>query len=135
LICCIYATAPFIKLLDLKESLKIIKKEDADYCFSVTSYPFPIQRAIRITEENRCEMFQPDMFNHRSQDLEEAYHDAGQFYWGKTSKWLEMKPIFSLGIPYILPRYLVQDVDTEEDWIQAELMFYSMKKKFSIPYC
>jgi pseudaminic acid cytidylyltransferase len=129
LVCCIYATAPFIQADDLKESLKQIENEDTNYCFSVTSYPFPIQRSIRITEENRFEMFQPGMFNKRSQDLEEAYHDAGQFYWGKTAAWLETEQMFSLkSTPYILPRYLVQDIDTEEDWLQAELMFEVLKR-------
>jgi len=128
-VCCIYATGPFIQADDLKNSLEQLENENANYCFSVTSYPFPIQRSIRITKKNRCEMFQPEMFNRRSQDLEEAYHDAGQFYWGKSTAWLEMKKIFSLkSTPYILPRYLVQDIDTEEDWIRAELMFKAIKK-------
>ena len=128
IVCCIYATAPFIQEVDLKNSLEQLEKEDANYCFAVTNYPFPIQRAIRITKENRCEMLQPEMFNMRSQDLDEAFHDAGQLYWGKTSAWLETEQMFSLkSTPYILPRYLVQDIDTEEDWIQAELMFKALK--------
>ena len=90
----------------------------------MTSYPFPIQRSIRITEEKRCEMFQPEMFNQRSQDLEEMYHDAGQFYWGKKQAWLQGEPIFSReASPYILPRYRVQDIDTNEDWKRAEFIF------------
>ena len=128
LVCCIYATAPFIQEVDLKNSLEQLEKEDANYCFAVTNYPFPIQRAIRITKENRCEMLQPEMFNMRSQDLDEAFHDAGQLYWGKTTAWLETEQMFSLkSTPYILPRYLVQDIDTEEDWIHAELMFKALK--------
>ena len=128
IVCCIYATAPFIQEVDLKNSLEQLEKEDANYCFAVTNYPFPIQRAFRITKENCCEMFQPEMFNMRSQDLDEAFHDAGQLYWGKTSAWLETEQMFSLkSTPYILPRYLVQDIDTEEDWLQAELMFKALK--------
>jgi len=124
LICCIYATAPFISPIDIRRSLDIIENNKVDYCFSVTSYSFPIQRSIRINKDNRCEMFQPEMFEKRSQDLEEAYHDAGQFYWGRSSAWLEEKKIFStLSIPYILPRHRVQDIDTLEDWKRAELMF------------
>ncbi|MCK4586991.1 MAG: pseudaminic acid cytidylyltransferase, partial [Gammaproteobacteria bacterium] len=104
-----------------------IELESADYCFSVTSYPFPIQRSIRITKEQRCEMFWPEMFSQRSQDLEEAYHDAGQFYWGRAAAWLESKPIFSNdAIPYILPRHQVQDIDTLEDWLYAEMMFKAL---------
>jgi len=130
LACCIYATAPFIKPEDIKFSLEQIKRENVDYCFSVTSYPFPIQRAIRVIEKNRCEMFQSEMFNRRSQDLEDAYHDAGQFYWGNAHAWTEGRQIFSKkSIPYILPRDQVQDIDTMEDWKRAELMFEITHKK------
>jgi N-acylneuraminate cytidylyltransferase len=74
-------------------------------------------------------MFNPDEFNSRSQDLEEAYHDAGQFYWGRTSAWLSEKKIFSpAASPVLLPRYRVQDIDTMEDWQRAELMFKAWMK-------
>jgi len=123
-VCCIYATAPFILAKFLQESLQQIENTDIDYCFSVTSYPFPIQRSIRITKELRCEMFQPEMLNIRSQDLEEAYHDAGQFYWGRSDAWIKGSSVFSnKSIPYILPRHRAQDIDTMEDWRMAELMF------------
>jgi pseudaminic acid cytidylyltransferase len=123
-VCCLYATAPFVNPNNLVDGLNLLKTADADYAFSVTTYAFPIQRAIRITSENCVEMFQPEHFNTRSQDLEEAWHDAGQFYWGKASAWLEHKLIFGLSsVPVILPRCQVQDVDTQEDWLQAELMF------------
>ena len=129
LVCCISATAPFIQADDLRYSLLNIKADDTNYCFSVTSYPFPIQRSIRITKENRCEMFQPEMFNKRSQDLEDAYHDAGQFYWGKVKAWIKNKSIFSSeSIPYVLPRFRVQDIDKPEDWERAELMYEAYKK-------
>ena len=69
-------------------------------------------------------MLQPEMFQKRSQDLEELYHDAGQFYWGTSKSWLEGRLLFSKNtMPYILPRHRVQDIDTMEDWKRAELMF------------
>lgn len=80
---CIYATAPFMQPEDLRTSLNTLVEAGCDYVFSVTSFPFPIQRAIRINAAGRVEMFYPEHFNTRSQDLEEAYHDAGQFYWGR----------------------------------------------------
>lgn len=124
LTCCIYATAPFVTSKDLMKGLELIQNTDSNYVFSVTSYPFPIQRAIKIIENNRLEMFQPEYFNTRSQDLVEAYHDAGQFYWGRSSAWLEEKQIFSSSsMPVILPRKQVQDIDTYEDWDRAELLF------------
>lgn len=122
-VCCVYATAPFINEKDIKRGLDTLRSTNAEYAFSVTTYPFPIQRAIRITQEQRIEMFQPKNFEVRSQDLEEAWHDAGQFYWGRASAWLESKPIFGKdAAPVPIPRHRVQDIDTIEDWNVAEEM-------------
>jgi pseudaminic acid cytidylyltransferase len=128
LACCIYATAPFVRAEDLRLGLDTLKRSGADYAFSVTSYPFPIQRAIRISKDHRVEMFHPENFNTRSQDLEESWHDAGQFYWGRAETWLAGKPIFSryaAAVP--LPRHRVQDIDTAEDWVRAEWLFKAMQ--------
>ena len=123
-VCCIYATAPFIRAEDIRSGLEILHSGDADYAFTVTSFPFPIQRAVKITSSGRIEMFYPEYYNARSQDLEEAFHDAGQFYWGKSSTWKEGTLMFSdKTVPIILPRYRVQDIDTLEDWDRAEMMF------------
>jgi pseudaminic acid cytidylyltransferase len=130
LACCIYATAPFVRAEDLRLGLDTLKGNGADYAFSVTSYPFPIQRAIRINQEQRVEMFHPEQFNTRSQDLEEAWHDAGQFYWGRAEAWLAGKPIFSHDATAVpLPRHRVQDIDTAEDWERAEWLFRAMQAK------
>lgn len=127
-VCCIYATAPFVRAADLQRGLEVATASAADYAFSVTSYAFPIQRAIRITPNERAEMFSPQHFNTRSQDLEEAYHDAGQFYWGRSQAWLAAKPLFSeFSAPIILPRHRVQDIDTPEDWERAEWLFKAMQ--------
>lgn len=128
-VCCLYATAPFVTANTIKRSYDQMQHTQADYCFTVTSFAFPIQRAIKVTSENRIEMFYPENFEIRSQDLEESYHDAGQFYWGKAESFRQKKPLFSKSsTPYILPRHLVQDVDTPEDWKRAELMYQVLKK-------
>ena len=96
----------------------------------MTSYAFPIQRAIQITADGRVAMFSPEHFNTRSQDLEEAWHDAGQFYWGTADAWLEERAIFSEGaVPVKLPRHRVQDIDTAEDWTRAEWMLKAMQRQ------
>lgn len=129
-VCCIYATAPFLLAEDLQRGIALLESSRSDYAFSVTSYAFPIQRAIRITPEQRVEMFQPDQFNTRSQDLEEAWHDAGQFYWGQADAWLAQKPIFTdAATPVRLPRFRVQDIDTLEDWVRAEWMLKALQQK------
>lgn len=127
-VCCIYATAPFVQAADLQRGLQVLQSTGSDYAFSITSYAFPIQRAIRITADQRVDMFQPKHFNTRSQDLEEAWHDAGQFYWGQTHAWLAGKPLFSHGsAPVPLPRHRVQDIDTPEDWKRAEWLFKAIQ--------
>lgn len=127
--CCLYATAPFVTPADIRRGLEILLERGSEYSFSVTSYPFPIQRAVRITPQGRIEMFHPEQFNTRSQDLEEAFHDAGQFYWGRANAWLAEKMIFSAdAAPVLLPRHRVQDIDTMEDWQRAELMFQAWKR-------
>lgn len=123
-VCCLYATAPFATQETIKQAYMQLKNTEADYCFTVTRYPFPIQRAIKVNKQQRVEMFHPETFNSRSQDLEEAYHDAGQFYWGTASAFKALKPFFCAeASPFILPQYLVQDIDTLEDWKRAELMY------------
>ncbi|MBG0843049.1 pseudaminic acid cytidylyltransferase [Ectopseudomonas toyotomiensis] len=127
--CCIYATAPFVSAEDIQRGGQILEETGSDYAFSVTSYAFPIQRAIRITERGRIAMFNPEYFNTRSQDLEEAYHDAGQFYWGLAKAWLQGNMIFSPdSAPVRLPRHRVQDIDTPEDWQRAEWMCRVMQQ-------
>ena len=128
-VCCLYATAPFIEPNTISKAYKIFKNMDADFCFGVTSFPFPIQRAIKIRQNGKVELFQPEHFHSRSQDLDETYHDAGQFYWGTKEAFNSNFPISSdTVIPFILPRHLVQDIDTLEDWITAEIMHEVIQK-------
>ncbi|WP_416308712.1 pseudaminic acid cytidylyltransferase [Neptunicella sp. SCSIO 80796] len=124
LCCCIYATAPFLQVDSLLEGYQELhRQQDKAFAFSVTSYAFPIQRSLRKIN-NGVEPVFPDNIAKRSQDLEETYHDAGQFYWGRSNDYLSSKKIFSdHSIPVVLPRHLVQDIDTEEDWLRAELMY------------
>lgn len=121
-VCTIYATAPLLESSYLREGFEALQKSDAIHAFSCTSMPFPIQRTFKITSQNRCEMFWPENAAKRSQDLEEAYQDAGQFYWSKIGS-KSTQPMFGAdSIPIVLPRHLVQDIDTPEDWTRAELM-------------
>jgi N-acylneuraminate cytidylyltransferase len=122
--CCLYATAPFVTPEDLRRGLNLLTQSGASYAFSVTTYPFPIQRALKLTNAGRLAMFNPEHADTRSQDLEEAYHDAGQFYWGTRHAWLGAAAIYTdHSVPVIMPRYRVQDIDTMEDWERAVWMF------------
>lgn len=123
-VCCLYATAPFVNAQHLREGWERLRNSGKSFVFSVTPYPFPIQRAIRLNAQGEVAALYPEYRNTRSQDLETTYHDAGQFYWGTAQAFLDDLPLFSqhaLGL--VLPPYLVQDIDTEDDWRRAELMF------------
>jgi pseudaminic acid cytidylyltransferase len=131
--CCLYATAPFVQSDDILEALDVLIQRKCDYVFTVTRYAFPIQRALRLTDAGAVEMLDKAHMNTRSQDLEQTYHDAGQFYWGRAQAWLAQTPIFSpASIPIVLPHNRVQDIDTPEDWAQAESMYRALHPGSSI---
>lgn len=122
--CCIYATAPLLRGDDLIRGRAMLDQGDRDYAFSVTTFPFPIQRALRLDDRGHVAMIDPTQRETRSQDLDETYHDAGQFYWGRAEAWLAHRPILAArSAAVVLPRKRVQDIDTPEDWERAELLF------------
>lgn len=122
-VCCLYPTAPFLTAEDLRQGLQILDEGRVDFVFSAATFAYPIQRAFRRTPTGGLERIHPEHRNTRSQDLEEAFHDAGQFYWGRTEAFLAGKDTVSANSRlFILPRYRVHDIDTEEDWERAERM-------------
>ena len=122
-VCCIYATAPFVQTDDLKRGWDALNSGNWDYAFTVTDFAAPIFRSFKQTAEGGIEMFFPEHFATRSQDLPIALHDAGQFYWGKPAAWLEGKRIFDKhSKPVLIPRWRVQDIDTLDDWERAEIL-------------
>ena len=129
-ICCLYATAPFVKVDDLKKSFKLIKKQSKErFIFSATNFSFPIQRAFKLNKNGISSMFYPEHFNTRSQDLENAYHDAGQFYIAHPSIWINQENLFEDSLPLLIPNWRVQDIDEEDDWERAEMLHQILEKK------
>ncbi len=128
MVCCIYATAPFIQQEDLIKGYEKFKTKMWDYVFAATSFPFSIQRAIKRNDGGGINMFQPEFYETRSQDLDEAFHDAGQFCMGKPESWIYNKNVFcGQSEIVVLPRWRVQDIDNEEDWFNAELIMKNLK--------
>lgn len=127
-VCCIYATAPFIQVADLKRGLDVLESGDWAYTFAATDYAAPIFRSFKQTTDEGIEMFFPEHFDKRSQDLPIALHDAGQFYWGRPDEWIKGLRIFDRhSSPILIPRWRVQDIDTEDDWYRAEIMLDTIK--------
>ncbi|WP_281201819.1 pseudaminic acid cytidylyltransferase [Magnetovibrio blakemorei] len=123
-VCLLLATAPFVRPQTLRDAFSRLEENPSKFfCFGVVKFAAPIQRAFKISQQGTIEMFQPEHFASRSQDLEPAYHDAAQFCWGRVEGFLNNLPSFSEhSIAYILPSTEVQDIDTQEDWDKAEIM-------------
>jgi pseudaminic acid cytidylyltransferase len=127
-VCCLYATAPLVQKDDLRRGLTMLESGDWAYAFSATTFPSPIFRSFREVPEGGIEMFFPEYFQSRSQDLPTALHDAGQFYWGRPSAWMTGKRIYDRhSVPVMIPRWRVADIDDEEDWKHAEMVFRQLR--------
>ncbi len=128
-ICSIFATAPFVTASSLLAGRDALAISGKHFALSVTSFPFAIQRALRLNPDDTVDAMYPQYRFTRSQDLEEGWHDAGQFCWGKAEAFLQKISVFSTDtIAVKLPRHMVQDLDTLEDWHRAELMYEVLRK-------
>jgi N-acylneuraminate cytidylyltransferase len=127
--CCVYATAPLLQARYLHQGLELLEQHpDRSFAFSVCSFGFPVQRALTLDGQGALTALYPEFRNTRSQDLPEAFQDAGQFYWGRSEAWLRGEVLYSpASLPVILPRHLVQDIDTLEDWKRAEYLYAALK--------
>ncbi|WP_350642722.1 pseudaminic acid cytidylyltransferase [Psychrobacter sp. HY3-MNA-CIBAN-0198] len=125
--CCLYPCSPFIDSKDLINGLDLLKKSSkSDYCYPVSEYVHPIQRALRRSNDGTLSFLMPKYELSRTQDLEQTFHDAGQFYWGNSQAWLENKNMHSGAIGLPIPNWRVVDIDTSDDWVRAEIMFELM---------
>lgn len=122
-VCCLYATAPLMQLADVHRGLAVLQSGMWDYVFAATNFPAPIFRSFKLQPDGGVEMFFPDAFSSRSQDLPEALHDAAQFYWGRTNAWIGRRRLFDANSTIVhIPRARVQDIDDEDDWVRAEMI-------------
>jgi N-acylneuraminate cytidylyltransferase len=127
--CCVYATAPLLQARFLRQGFELLQQHpDKAFAFSVCSFGFPVQRALTVDGQGALTALYPEFRNTRSQDLPEAFQDAGQFYWGRSEAWLRGDVLYSsASLPVILPRHLVQDIDTLQDWKRAEYLYAALK--------
>lgn len=125
--CCIYPCAPLLQADDLVASLDTLKQKSADFVYPVTEYAHPVQRCMRRLPDGKMQFFNPEFEMTRTQDLETAYHDAGQFYWGTAQAWLAHRKMHTDGLGMPIPNWRVVDIDSEDDWARAELVFESVR--------
>jgi N-acylneuraminate cytidylyltransferase len=122
-VCCIYPCVPFIQVADLRSALNLLESCDAEYSFPVTEFPSSIQRALKRSKDGKTSPFYPEFELIRTQDLELAFYDAGQFYWGAKDAWLNSSRVHANGLGLVVPNWRVVDIDTSEDWLRAELLW------------
>jgi pseudaminic acid cytidylyltransferase len=128
-VCCLYPTAPFVSAATLLLGMDQLQRTASNFAFTVTGFDFPIQRALRTDEMGRLSPLDPVSMPLRSQDLEERWHDAGQFYWGTRAAWLDEQQSLWQGAAAVkIPRFQAQDIDTLEDWDFAEQLFRHLMK-------
>jgi N-acylneuraminate cytidylyltransferase len=126
-ICCIYSCAPLVKVKTINLAYEKLIDKKFDTVFPIIAYSFPIQRALSEFD-GKIEMIYKENLNSRSQDLEDRFHDAGQFYWCNTIEFLKRKKILTLNSGGIIISELeAQDIDTETDWKLAELKYQLLK--------
>jgi pseudaminic acid cytidylyltransferase len=127
-VCCVYATAPFIQAADLSVGLNLLNSGGWSYTFAAAEFVSPIFRSFKISSNGGVEMIYPELFQTRSQDLPNIFHDAAQFCWGRSKSWLNKERVFDAhSSPVIIPPWRVVDIDTEDDWIRAECMYSGIK--------
>lgn len=122
--CCLYPCAPFVTDNKLMDAFRLLKNNSFDSVFPIMSFGFPIQRALKMKNNNKVIFFYPEFGLTRSQDLEHSYHDAGQFYWLDTEICLKKKAIITENSgSVIITEMEGQDIDNEMDWELAELKY------------
>lgn len=123
-VCCIYPVNPFLQSSDLEKGLHLLlENPQISFVNSICTYPYPIQRAVRKDIDGRISMINPELALTRSQDLEETFHDAGQWYWGRAKTWMGEGKLLFNSIGLTLPRWRCQDIDTIEDWELSEKLY------------
>lgn len=127
---CIYATTPLLNSERIKQVFQTFSQTTIDFVFTAAAFSFPIQRALLKLPNGGVEAFDKQSIGKRSQDLPPAFHDAGQLYMANAATWLDSsKGTFSAhSRMYVLPSHLVQDIDNEEDWHRAELLYRMLQE-------
>tara|TARA_B100001123_G_C15340166_1_gene1034508 strand:- start:4841 stop:5530 length:690 start_codon:yes stop_codon:yes gene_type:complete len=131
IVCCIYPCTPLLSYKNLQKAKVFFEKKKAKFVYSIVEYPHPIQRAMKKMNNGELKLLHPKYEVTRTQDLEKTFHDAGQFYFARAKTWLKNKKIHSNAVGYEIKSWQVVDIDNNDDWKKAELLF-SVTKKLDI---
>ena len=129
--CCIYPCAPLMLSDDIVKAFNMMVEKNFEFIYPITKYNHPIQRALRINKDSSLAFINPEHELRRTQDLDTSYHDAAQFYWGKSSSWSSGKNMHSCGSGMIIPSWRVSDIDDDNDWKRSEILFKVLNKEIN----
>lgn len=128
-VCCLHPTAPLMSAEDIKAGYERLVQGNCTYAFAVTSFPVPLQRALRIGKDGHLAMYQPVHFGTDTQVPDEVWYDARHFYWARAEEWCKERPVIgpdAVGVP--VPRERVQFLSTPEDWHLTEMRVRAAKQ-------
>ena len=127
-ICCIYPVTPLLRVNRLKQAYGAIESGKWDYVFPAIEFSTPIERGFKRGKSGVVEFSYPEFANTRTQDIEKTFHDAGQFYFGKTEAWLEKRSVLNGNSTFIeLAKNETLDIDDLEDWELVEKLIIPKK--------
>lgn len=127
--CCIYPTAPFVTGYKLRQAMEMLVKEKKDSVMPIVPFSFPPLRGM-VINDGKLEYKWQEYAMKRSQDLEEIYHDCGQFYVFRVETFeKEKKLVTDNTVGMIISELEVQDIDNETDWQLAEMKYRLLKEK------
>jgi N-acylneuraminate cytidylyltransferase len=128
-ICCVYATNPLLRASDLLRGRDLLASGKWQYVFAATRFAAPVPRGFLQAPDGSASMLWPEHAATRSQDLPTVFHDAAQFYWGTPSAWLNGSVMFGPDSTFVqIPSWRSVDIDTEDDWRRAEILFQALKQ-------
>ncbi|GAB3491570.1 pseudaminic acid cytidylyltransferase [Spirosoma knui] len=126
--CCLYPTAPFVNPELLQQAFDKLQSGALDCVFPVQRFGFPVQRAVTF-KDDRLTWLQPEHALARSQDLQPAYHDAGQFYFFNVTVFQQKGRLLTDNTSgLVISEMQAQDIDNEEDWQVAELKYQLLSR-------
>lgn len=120
----IYPTAPFLQAEDLHRGSNLIDA-GKNFAYTAKKVDFPFFQAVYLDDAGSPRFIFPmEKVMMRSQDMPVAYIDAGQLYWHSTKAFLAEDR--TCGALIEIPAWRAIDIDTEDDWKQAESLAFTM---------
>lgn len=121
-LCCLYPCTPLLTAQIINNAYQKWINSNAKFCIPVLEFESSIYRSLKLNEfDEILEIF--DNENARTQDLQKAYYDAGQFYWGSAKSWAIENKIREQSVAFVLAKNSVVDIDTPDDWQFAEWLY------------